>query len=229
MNIMFKQPFMVWLASVACAYDAAYPHDCDVAKINGVYLDDSSNNSIVIEETGICNYTTSPYNFTCFTACFTYPGFRIYDNDNNQSFGQEQPLYYSYCIAGYPHTIIGNNTNITFKAGDQVSLTIELWTDFYETLICQYQYNGQINYKNGSFKPLECKIGGCSGELCLLIPSDIGSLCWFLCEFTCVQYQTCALNDQRICEWQTNIGQELDYQNCMTTCATPTTAPTVWP
>ena len=65
----------------------------------------------------------------------------------------------------------------------------------------------------------DCKKAGCSSELCVDKDSDIaGSVCLWKCEYKCLQYQTCGKNEDDKCEWETNIGSEDDYKQCMKGC-----------
>eukprot|EP01083_Nonionella_stella_P173449 598336_1 len=68
-----------------------------------------------------------------------------------------------------------------------------------------------------------CEVGGCSSEICAVDASGISSVCWYLCEFSCLQYQTCGINAQGTCEWKTNSVQELDYENCINACTASST------
>lgn len=69
------------------------------------------------------------------TELFDYPGFRIYDEDDNL-IGEEQVFFFGIGVESV-HEIPHNLSNIS--AGEQISLKLELWTGFYDTLACTFE------------------------------------------------------------------------------------------
>ena len=73
---------------------------------------------------------------------FDYPGFRVYD-ENNNLIGEEEVFFFG--IAGEStHSITFDTTAFQFIEGQEYNLTLELWTGFYDAFACEYQVSATL-------------------------------------------------------------------------------------
>jgi hypothetical protein len=68
------------------------------------------------------------------TEIFSYPGFRIYDSDNNLV-GEEEVFFFGIGEESV-HEVAHSLGDIA--AGEEYELTLELWTGFYEEMACSF-------------------------------------------------------------------------------------------
>eukprot|EP01083_Nonionella_stella_P256517 879099_1 len=112
---------------------------CDVM-IDKIYLDGLTTNigdTIIIEA-----HNQGTQNI------FSYPGFKVYiiKNGANVLFGEDNVNYYG--IGGYSQDFkIKSNTNSIIKQGEQIELYIELYSFFFDTKECIFNWSGTINLK----------------------------------------------------------------------------------
>ena len=70
---------------------------------------------------------------------FSYPGFRVYD-ENNNLIGEEEVFFFG--IPGEStHSVYFDNSEFFFEAGQSYNLKLELWTGFYDILACEFESN----------------------------------------------------------------------------------------
>lgn len=95
---------------------------CDSLEIVSVTFDPLSMESIVIE------VSNSSFEI------FSYPGWRVYD-ENDNLIGEEMVNFFGIgesSVHNVPH-------EIDVEPGESIPLTLELWTGFYDTLVCTFE------------------------------------------------------------------------------------------
>ena len=120
---------------------AIYSTDSCPASIDGVHFSNDTAETIIIQATN-----NNPAN-----ELFSYPGFRVYNADD-ALLGQEEVDYYGISDGQLFRVNLNvTDENITLpQLGLQTILFLELWTGFYDTFSCMFEWNGTINVMTSS-------------------------------------------------------------------------------
>ncbi|MEM7161996.1 MAG: T9SS type A sorting domain-containing protein [Bacteroidota bacterium] len=99
---------------------------CDSLNILNVNVDAFNENQLNIS---VLNENTAEI--------FSYPGFRVYDQDNNL-IGEEEVFFFG--IGGEStHAVFFNSSIFGFNAGQNYTVRLELWVNFYDSLVCEFE------------------------------------------------------------------------------------------
>lgn len=73
---------------------------------------------------------------------FSYPGFRVYD-ENDNLIGEEEVFFFG--IGGEStHSVLFDESSFPFITGQNYGLRIELWKNFYDEMVCEFEVTFQI-------------------------------------------------------------------------------------
>jgi len=69
---------------------------------------------------------------------FDYPGFRVFD-ENDNLIGEEEDLFFFSIIGESTHSIIFDTNDFPFVEDEEYVFKFELWTNFYTELACSFE------------------------------------------------------------------------------------------
>lgn len=101
---------------------------CDSVEIILVNVDAFANNQLNLR---VVNNNTQEL--------FDYPGFRVYD-ENDNLIGEEEVFFFG--IGGEStHVITFDESAFPFAMGQNYNFKIELWKNFYDEMVCEFEVN----------------------------------------------------------------------------------------
>jgi len=116
---------IILLISILLSIQSISQSTCDSLEIVHVNIDAFVNNQLNIT---LLNNNTQEI--------FDYPGFRVYD-ENDNLIGEEEVFFFG--IAGEStHSIAFDTMAFPFVEGEEYTLKLELWTNFYDSLECVF-------------------------------------------------------------------------------------------
>ena len=125
MTIFARMNKSLFLFSILWAFSSFGQDLCDSLIINQVTVDAFNPNQLNIT---VLNESTSEI--------FNYPGFRVYD-ENNNLIGEEEVFFFG--IGGEStHAVSFNSSIFPFDNGNTYSIRLELWINFYDSMVCEY-------------------------------------------------------------------------------------------
>ncbi len=112
---------------------------CIVLSFNGI--SQSTCDSLEIVRINVDAFFENQLNITLLNTntqeIFDYPGFRVFD-ENDNLIGEEEVFFFG--ISGEStHSITFDTSSFSFLQGEQHTIKLELWTDFYANLACSFE------------------------------------------------------------------------------------------